>query len=489
MMHSYQTYPLFSYFKTHFSTLAHLCRTFEHKHPLFIGALYWFGGIFSRAFPFSALALLLFLSLFIPRNNPKKQLFLALLWILPSLTIPYSPPHCGEAQGVFFIKSVSRYPSNYYHTYDAELAPLTMLCCKKTYPPLVCRIQSKRPLSPGKKYSAQGYLSMRGPFLTFTPRFPITPQPLSPFCKHKQAIRTSLHQKICSRFPDADQAAFASSLLLGFPLPPALRSLFQQKGLSHIFVVSGWHFSLFFLLFAFILKAFPFRYSPPIMLLAFSLITYVFPWSPSVCRAWISYTLFCCSLLTQGHASSLNRLGGAAIVCSLFFSPLSPSFVLSFLATLGIVLFYQPIFQFLISPWEELLPPICFKGVSYLCSAFTLSLSSQLFICIPVLAFFKFLPLDGLILNLFFPLLIFPIFFLIIFSLALPILAPLTQTAIQCILSLPILHAPNMLISLRATPKISLYFTAVSLLLLLLGVLLQKKHIQQSDSETLLAIL
>lgn len=492
MIYNFQNYSLVtlsSYFRAYFFTLIYLCRSFEHKHPLFIGALYWFGGIFSRSFPISSLALIVFLSLFSPQRKALNHLFLFFLWLFPAVMIPYIPAHTGTAQGSFFIKSANRFQTKKEHSYSAEFVSCSMLCCKNAVPQSLCYVQSKEPLVIGAKYFAQGLLTNQGPILTFTPNpSSITPLPQSVYGKNKLALRSYLQQLIQSRFSNVTHAAFASSLLLGFPLPPTLRALFQKKGLAHIFVVSGWHFSLFFFFFVFVLKPLPRRHTPFIMLLFFGLLAYVFPWSPSVCRAWVSYSLFCCSMLTKGTASSLNRLGGAAIICSFFFPPMSPSFVLSFLATLGIILFYHPIIQMFVSPWRRLRPRICFKFLDYVCRALALSLASQLFTCVPILTFFKALPLDGLLLNTFFPLFIFPIFFLIILSLISPLFVSLAEIAIQGILSLPILHTPNILITLHVTPGTSFNFTLISLLLLFLGIILQKKH-PLCDSEECFAIL
>lgn len=300
---------------------------------------------------------------------------------------------------------------------------------------------------------------------------------------YKQLIRNYLQQTLMSRFSDTQCADFASSLILGTPLPESLSFLFRQKGLAHIFVVSGWHFSLFFLFISYLITPIAFRYRPYVMLISFAILAYILPWTPSVCRVWISYSLYCLSLFTQGQASNLNRLGFSAIICSLFFSPMSPSFVLSFLATLGILLFYSPLLCFLTSSWILFIPPFWKKISLLFISPFILSLASQLFIYIPSLIFFRVFHLDGLLMNLFFPLIITPIFFLIILSLFIPPLAIFTQASIRWILALPVLHTPNILISLQFTSKNILNFTSFSLILFSLGVLLQRIHTPSTDSD------
>lgn len=57
-------------------------------------------------------------------------------------------------------------------------------------------------------------------------------------------LRETCHRRILNLFSSRESGSFASSLLLGTPLPKHLKDIFKKKGLAHIFAISGWHFSL-----------------------------------------------------------------------------------------------------------------------------------------------------------------------------------------------------------------------------------------------------
>nr|WP_238374157.1 ComEC/Rec2 family competence protein [Chlamydia caviae] len=233
--------------------------------------------------------------------------------------------------------------------------------------------------------------------------------------------------------------------------------------------MSGWHFSLFASALFFLFGSLPTKIKYFLALSILSGLTLLFPWSPSVWRAWISLALICLSPFSSGYCSSLNRLGIGCILCSLVFSPLSPAFSLSFLATLGILLFFPHLFRFFFIPWKEIAPGYLLPLIRYFFSALSIAFASQIFLFFPAVNFFQSFPLEGLIYNLFFPLIILPLFSLILLSLILPFAAPMTKFCISWIISHPLLHSPNVLTSLELTPLSPEKLTLIFIFLFFLG--------------------
>ncbi len=210
-----------------------------------------------------------------------------------------------------------------------------------------------------------------------------------------------------------------NACLIGTPVTPNIKSVFSSLGLSHILAISGFHFSLIVMLLTKILeKVLP----KPLLLLSICLfITFyaaLIGISASVERAYLAALLGFLALLLQKKTFSLNILATAFII-SFLTDPLSLKsigFQLSFVATLGILCLYQPIFELLstifpkrtfdealqlnhFSQWGHCLL-YGIKGLLSLNFAVT-------FFTLPVLLFhFKEFPLLGLVYNLIVPLLI-----------------------------------------------------------------------------------
>lgn len=443
------------------------CQQFQKQHPLCLCALYWLAGSLSRNHTGCAILILVCLHPFLSRH-PKQWISQGLCWLIPLIwTPPSTLPHEGPASGTFNIKY-----AGYGDVYYGEATELCTLYGRKTNP-LPCKIFSKTRLQPNLTYRLQGTLH-HTPQIIFKSNACceelLKPNPLT----LKQKLRRHAHTYLCTLFPKGNSGAFTSSLLLGTPLPKELSSLFRRKGLSHLFAVSGWHFSLLATLLGVLFSTFPLKLKNLLSLGILTLATLVLPSSPSVFRAWISITLTSLSPYVLGSCSGLNRLGCGFILCSCFFSSLSPAFALSFLATLGIQLFFLPIFSFLYTPWTILIPSRYLTLWRYFLSTLSLTLSAQTFIFFPIIGFFGSFVLDGLIYNLFFPLILLPILLLILSSLLFPFLAPLTETLISWVLSHPYLHSKKILSPLSFTAPSPFLLTGISLTLFFLGVFLIK---------------
>ncbi|AFS23726.1 ComEC/Rec2 family competence protein [Chlamydia psittaci] len=456
--------------------LIHSCRYFQQQHPLLISALYWITGIISRPYPLCGAILLVALHPFIPKQL-KHQLFIGACWLIPLIMLsePSSIIHGGVASGSFVIKSGKE------NRYFGEAIHLSYPCGQK-HRHVPCTILVDAHLELNKKYHLKGTTLNRTSQIIFKSNGcykEIQPSRIA-LLHHK--LRETCHRRILNLFSSRESGSFASSLLLGTPLPKHLKDIFKKKGLAHIFAISGWHFSLCASLLFFFFYIFPTKikyFLTFIILLGFTLL---FPGTPSVWRAWISLSLLCLSPFSSGVCSSFNRLGIGCILCTCVFSPLTPAFALSFLATAGILLFFSHLFRFFYTPWKQIAPKYLLPFLRYIWGALSLGLSSQIFLLFPTVNFFGSLPLDGLIFNLFFPLCVLPIFFLILFSLALPCLVPITEFCISWLIGQPCLHGHNVLISLAPSPLSPWQLTLFLIFVFHIGVSLEKTKTPENPS-------
>ncbi|MBX6687954.1 ComEC/Rec2 family competence protein [Chlamydia gallinacea] len=465
------SYPTLQYIHSLWLGLTNKCQCFQKHHPFCICSLYWLSGLLSRPYPACGAILLIILHLFTPKKQPKYQILLGICFLVPLFTC--SPPplhHAGPASGKFFIK----YKYKRENSYLGEALVLNYPC-GTTYRQLPsCIILSATPLEIGKKYYLQGARVHHTSQFIFQsndrPRA-ILPSKISQCHSY---LRHLCEKRLLHLFSSQDVGKFASSLVLGTPLPSQIKKHFQNKGLAHLFAISGWHFSLLSSGVFILLSFFPTKIKCGLALPILSLFTLLFPFSPSVWRSWVSFVLFCISPYFSGSCSSLNRLGVGFIVCSSIFSIYLPDFSLSFLATLGILLFFSRLFYFLYSPWEQVAPSYCQPILRYILGSISLSISSQIFLIFPIMKFFGSLPLEGYLYNLFVPLILLPLFFLICFSFFLPFFAPITELYIHYILSFPWLYSSNIFLSLSLPFLSPLPLTLLFSILFLIGIGLEK---------------
>lgn len=211
-------------------------------------------------------------------------------------------------------------------------------------------------------------------------------------------------------------AHFLSGMVTGELEDRVLQRDFGNLGLSHIMAISGFHFALLTLAFHFFFRLI-LSYKIEIILLMLVLTLYLLfiGDTPSIQRAWSVAMVFLLGGLLERPALALNSLGVALLFATLLnpHSSLTLSFQLSFLATGGILLGYQPI-NSLAKHWIPSLPlkkaqirsllwQHGFLFVSLVRQALALT-GAVHFALIPLLlAYFHTFPLNSLIYNLFFP--------------------------------------------------------------------------------------
>lgn len=434
-------------------------------------------GTLSRSYPACGAILLIALYLFTPTKQPKHQILLGICFLIPLLTnSPPSRQHVGPASGIFLIKHKSKGET----TYLGEALRLQYPCGKTCRHLPSCTVISSTPLETCKKYYLQGTMTHHTSQFIFKSNDWVYSLPSSKISRIHSYVRSICEHRLLRIFPSENAGQFASSLLLGTPLPHLLKKQFQAKGLSHIFAVSGWHFSLISSGLFILLSLFPKKMKYCLTLGILSLFTLIFPFSPSVWRSWVSLALLYLSPYSLGMCSSLNRIGVGFIICSSIFPIHIPAFSLSFLSTLGILLFFSPIFHFLSSPWRYIMPSCIQPFLRYIWTSLSLSISSQIFLVFPMMQFFGSLPLEGCMYNLLVPIILLPLFFLILLSFFFSFLSPVTEVLIHYTLSFPPLHSSNIFLSLTLSPLPPLSLTLLLSLLLLIGVCLKQTPASES---------
>lgn len=161
-------------------------------------------------------------------------------------------------------------------------------------------------------------------------------------------VRNYLLSNISYALP-GDEGELLKGMLLGDKtgVPEEINESFRHVGLSHLFAVSGLHLSIWVGLFSYIkFKRNSFRVmmrvASALFILFFMAVT---GFTSSVFRAGIMTLVFLSAQGLGRKADGINSLGLAAVILCLInpYSCLELSFLLSFSATLGILICYTPI--------------------------------------------------------------------------------------------------------------------------------------------------
>nr|CRI42163.1 hypothetical protein BN1224_DC9_AE_00270 [Chlamydia pneumoniae] len=247
------------------------CECFQQRHPIFLCGLYWLAGITSRGHPECSALILIFLGMFLPRN-PKQWLPLASAWIISLMLTPAPFLHDGPISGTFVIHHAGG-----QGTYYGEALCIQTPCGKRAHH-LSCQILSESRLELKKVYELEG----------------------------------TLHH--------TSQIVFKSNACYK-EIPRSRFYIMKEKCRE-----SSWHFSLCATTLWMLCALLPLKIKKILSFIVLTSLACIFPMSPSVWRSWISVTLLCFSWCFSGSCSGLNRLGAGFILCSIFFSPFSPTF-------------------------------------------------------------------------------------------------------------------------------------------------------------------
>jgi competence protein ComEC len=190
--------------------------------------------------------------------------------------------------------------------------------------------------------------------------------------------RERLQREIDRKFAP-ETAGVLDAALLGnrYNLSPETAERFREGGTFHVLVISGLHISFIGGVVLLLMKRLSRRRAlqfivPALVVWAYSLAVGA---EASVVRAALMFTFAGFALVLFRESSSLNALGGAALVL-LVLSPkqiFDPSFQLTFLSVLAIVLVAWPLWQTCaaIGAWspsrETPYPPGCSRGLRWFC--------------------------------------------------------------------------------------------------------------------------
>ena len=190
--------------------------------------------------------------------------------------------------------------------------------------------------------------------------------------------RSRLQQQIDTRF-QPETAGVLDAALLGnrYNLSPDASERFREGGTFHVLVISGLHISFIGAVMFLIVKRLTRRRAlqflfPAVIVWAYSLAVGA---DASVVRAALMFTFAGVGTILFRQSSSLNALGGAALVL-LVHSPkaiFDPSFQLTFLSVLAIVVIAWPLLSNMsaIGAWYPTrampYPPACSRGFKYIC--------------------------------------------------------------------------------------------------------------------------
>lgn len=214
-------------------------------------------------------------------------------------------------------------------------------------------------------------------------------------------LRSSIQDTISSLLPQ-DKAVLVSAIITGSKseLPEELTDAFRSSGVAHITSVSGFHISVFtafcLALLRLLLKGKK-RIAALLCMVTVLLYMMVAGFSPSVSRAGIMQIIVLLGMVVRREADSLNSLGASVIIITLInpYSAVDASLLLSFSATLGIILLAPVMSRHIRARLTDEREKISFRdklfclfrrGLMLIVNVFTVSVSAFLF-TLPVMVF------------------------------------------------------------------------------------------------------
>jgi len=198
-------------------------------------------------------------------------------------------------------------------------------------------------------FSYRAYLARRGiyTYLMYPAATPQSGQAGSSLLKAVYSLRSLAYQTLNRLYPQPE-AALLSGILLGLErdLPAGLARAFQDTGTAHIIAISGFNMSvlsgLFLALFG---RLLPRGWAAVCAALAVTFYTLLVGANPAVVRAALMSSLALFGRLIGRSSAGLTPLAFSAALMTAFnpWLPWDASFQLSFTATLGLILYAEPL--------------------------------------------------------------------------------------------------------------------------------------------------
>ncbi len=332
--------------------------------------------------------LLLLLFLWAPYGLKKGGLWLVLSTLFVSFFPSNTLPHVSGKQHELLVESRDSWSSRF--------SQQRYLYRGKVHNQPVSWIDgSSKRFVPGKYYQVQGDLLEKEGHYILKRAKKTSPKEMKKEDAYLQAkfhLKTHI-QKLIKTNHNSDFHNLYSVLTLGGQAHSLYKFQFSRYQLSHLLVISGFHFSLLALLLIQTLsKVLSLPLTFFVALLTLSFYFALLPFSPSIERAFLAQSIFLLGALLGRKSFALNSLGAALLIILIFFptSLEKPAAILSFLLTGSILLFYPFIARFIHakSLWKK---------------SIALSLSIQLAALPLSLCLFHKVSLLGILFNLFIP--------------------------------------------------------------------------------------
>ncbi len=255
-------------------------------------------------------------------------------------------------------------------------------------------------------FSYRDYLARRGihTYLMYPAVEALPGQRGSPLMSAIYDLRRHAYVTLNRIFPQPE-AALLAGILLGLErdLPADLERAFQDTGSAHIIAISGFNMTVLSALFLTLFgRLLPRGWAALSAVAAIAFYTLLVGANPAVIRAAVMGGLAVFGRLVGRSSAGLTPLAfSAAVMC--LFNPLLPwdaSFQLSFTATLGLILYAEPLQRGFEGWAARRLPPLWARRLSAPVSEYLLfTLAAQVTTLPVVLALFGRLSLSALLAN------------------------------------------------------------------------------------------
>jgi competence protein ComEC len=256
-------------------------------------------------------------------------------------------------------------------------------------------------------FSYRDYLSLHGIHSTMrAARVTLLPQDgqKHAFWSLMYRLKASLSNRIYLLFPDPE-ASLLHGILLGDDdgMSPDLQQAFKNTGTSHIIAISGFNIAIIAALFVAIFsRIFGKMIGPILAILGIAAYTFLVGAEASVVRAAIMGSLSIVALQAGRRTVALNTLAVVAAIMA-FANPLvlrDVGFQLSFAATLGLVLYAQPLQDWTAAKLRRFLPDsVVERIIGPFSEYFLMTLAAQI-TTLPVIAYhFERISLISFIVN------------------------------------------------------------------------------------------
>ncbi len=269
------------------------------------------------------------------------------------------------------------------------------------------RLRGKLQTPPqNEDFSYQEYLANQG-ILSYMPNSQVTLLPGNegnPIIRFIYTIKQESLDNIYRIFPDPE-ASLLNGILLGVPsgLPAPIQQAFKDTGTAHIIAISGFNISIiagiFMALFG---RLFGRRRGAFVAVIGIAFYTFLVGANASVVRAALMGTLSLFAMQVGRRQSGINTLAFVAALMALW-NPLvlwDVGFQLSFFATLGLILYGEPLQRFAGNLIARYFPQSNAQQLSKMLSDFFLLTLAAQFTTLPIMAYqFKQISLVSLIAN------------------------------------------------------------------------------------------